>query len=142
MFYKGKRVHAMIALTEEGLEPIELEAKEGLALINGTQAMTAQGILSYIEAETLAYQSELIASMTLEGLRGIIDAFDENVHKARGYKEQIEVAQRIRNILQDSKLVTKQGELRVQDAYSLRCIPQVHGASWQVLHYVKEKIRD
>ncbi|MGF9940010.1 histidine ammonia-lyase [Bacillus anthracis] len=116
VFYKGKRVHAMVALTEEGLEPIELEAKEGLALINGTQAMT------------------------IEGLQGIIDAFDENVHKARGYKEQVEVASRIRDILHDSKLTTKQGELRVQDAYSLRCIPQVHGASWQVLNYVKEKL--
>ncbi|MCZ2991335.1 aromatic amino acid lyase, partial [Acinetobacter baumannii] len=60
VFYKGKRVHAMVALTEEGLEPIELEAKEGLALINGTQAMTAQGVLSYIEAEATAYQAELI----------------------------------------------------------------------------------
>ena len=130
----------MVALTEEGLEPIELEAKEGLALINGTQAMTAQGVLSYIEAEATAYQAELIASMTIEGLQGIIDAFDENVHKARGYKEQVEVASRIRDILHDSKLTTKQGELRVQDAYSLRCIPQVHGASWQVLNYVKEKL--
>ncbi|TKJ01065.1 histidine ammonia-lyase, partial [Bacillus cereus] len=74
VFYKGKRVHAMVALTEEGLEPIELEAKEGLALINGTQAMTAQGVLSYIEAEATAYQAELIASMTIEGLQGIIDA--------------------------------------------------------------------
>lgn len=140
VFYKGKRAHAMVALTEEGLEPIELEAKEGLALINGTQAMTAQGVLSYIEAEATAYQAELIASMTIEGLQGIIDAFDENVHKARGYKEQVEVASRIRDILHDSKLTTKQGELRVQDAYSLRCIPQVHGASWQVLNYVKEKL--
>ena len=102
----------MVALTEEGLEPIELEAKEGLALINGTQAMTAQGVLSYIEAEATAYQAELIASMTIEGLQGIIDAFDENVHKARGYKEQVEVASRIRDILHDSKLTTKQGELR------------------------------
>ncbi len=84
VFYKGKRVHEMVALTEEGLEPIELEAKEGLALINGTQAMTAQGVLSYIEAEATAYPAELIASMTIERLQCIIDAFDESVHKARG----------------------------------------------------------
>lgn len=140
VFYKGERVHTMVALTKEGLEPITLEAKEGLALINGTQAMTAQGIVAYLEAEAIAYQAELIASMTIEGLQGIIDAFDEDVHLARGYKEQVEVANRIRNVLHDSKLVTKQGELRVQDAYSLRCIPQVHGASWQVLNYVKEKL--
>jgi histidine ammonia-lyase len=140
VFYNGERVHAMVALTKEGLTPITLQAKEGLALINGTQAMTAMGIVSYLEAEKLAYQSELIASMTIEGLQGIIDAFDENIHLARGYKEQAEVAERIRFILQDSALTTKQGELRVQDAYSLRCIPQVHGATWQALNYVKEKL--
>jgi histidine ammonia-lyase len=78
--------------------------------------------------------------MTIEGLRGIIDAFDEDIHIARGYKEQIEVAERISGILNGSYLVTHQGELRVQDAYSLRCIPQVHGASLQVLSYVKDKL--
>jgi histidine ammonia-lyase len=140
VFYKGERVHAMVALTKEGLTPIALQAKEGLALINGTQAMTAMGVVGYLEAEKLAYQSEIIAAMTLEGLCGIIDAFDASIHEARGYKEQIEVAERIRTILHDSKLTTKQGELRVQDAYSLRCIPQVHGATWQTLNYVKEKL--
>ncbi|MFD3445644.1 histidine ammonia-lyase [Microbacteriaceae bacterium 4G12] len=140
VFYKGERVPAMTALMKEGISPITLEAKEGLALINGTQAMTAMGVVGYVEAEKLAYQSEYISSMTLEGLQGIIDAFDERVHAARGYREQIDVAARIRNILQDSQLTTKQGEVRVQDAYSLRCIPQVHGATWQVLNYVKEKL--
>jgi len=140
VFYKGQRMPAMAALTEEGLEPIELDAKEGLALINGTQAMTAQGILAYIEAEMITDQSALIAAMTMEGLEGIIDAFDEDVHQARGYKEQVAVAKKIRDILHDSKLITRQGEKRVQDAYSLRCIPQVHGATEQVLSYVKEKL--
>ncbi|MGR5881380.1 aromatic amino acid lyase [Bacillus cereus] len=121
------------------MEPIELEAKEGLALINGTQAMTAQGVLSYIEAEATAYQAEFIASVTIEGLQGIIDAFDENVHKARGYKEQVEVASRIRDILHDSKLTTKQGELRVRMPIHF-AVFLVHGASWQVLNYVKEKL--
>lgn len=82
----------------------------------------------------------MIACLTLEGLRGIIDAFDEDIHFARGYKEQIDVARRIRDNLQGSQLITNQGDLRVQDAYSLRCIPQVHGATWQVLNYVKEKL--
>ncbi|UOY93558.1 histidine ammonia-lyase [Ectobacillus sp. JY-23] len=140
VFYQGARVHAMVALTKEGLSPIILQAKEGLALINGTQAMTAMGIVGYLEAEKLAFQSELIAAMTLEGLRGIIDAFDSRIHEARGYKEQVDVAARMRNYLQDSKLITRQGDIRVQDAYSLRCIPQVHGATWQALHYVKEKL--
>lgn len=140
VFYKGKKVPAEEALEEEGIQPVTLQAKEGLALINGTQAMTAMGVVAFIEAEQLAKQSELIASITMEALQGIIDAFDEDVHIARGYKQQVDVAKRIREYLVDSKLTTRQGELRVQDAYSLRCIPQVHGASWQALDYVKEKL--
>lgn len=140
VFYKGERRAALEALKEEGLEPLTLEAKEGLALINGTQAMTAMGIVAYLEAEKLAYQSELIAAVTMEGLNGIIDAFDEKIHLARGYQQQVDTARRIRDYLTGSKLITKQGEIRVQDAYSIRCIPQVHGASWQALDYVKEKL--
>lgn len=140
VFYKGERTSAIQALTKESIFPITLTAKEGLALINGTQAMTAMGVVAYLEAEKLAYQTELIASVTIEGLRGIIDAFDEDIHLARGYREQVEVAERIRDHLSDSSLTTRQGELRVQDAYSIRCIPQVHGATWQTLNYVKEKL--
>jgi histidine ammonia-lyase len=140
VFYQGSQMDSLRALQIEGIEPIRLQAKEGLALINGTQAMTAMGVVGYLEAEQLAYESELIASMTLEGLNGIIDAFAEEVHIARGYKQQIDTAARIRRYLSDSLLTSLQGEVRVQDAYSLRCIPQVHGASWQVLDYVKEKL--
>jgi histidine ammonia-lyase len=140
VIYKGEETTAMKALTNEAIFPITLTAKEGLALINGTQAMTAMGVVAYLEAEKIAHQAELIASLTMEGLQGIIDAFDENIHLARGYQEQVDVAKRIRTYLADSKLTTKQGEIRVQDAYSLRCIPQVHGATWQTLNYVKEKL--
>ncbi|WP_035178143.1 histidine ammonia-lyase [Alkalihalobacterium bogoriense] len=140
VMYKGTEMKSLDALTKEGLFPITLTAKEGLALINGTQAMTAMGVVAYIEAENLAFQAELIASLTIEGLQGIMDAFDEDIHLARGYKEQVEVAERIRSYLKDSQLTTTQGELRVQDAYSIRCIPQVHGATWQTLAYVKEKL--
>jgi histidine ammonia-lyase len=140
VFYKGKQMDSLKALQQEGIVPLTLEAKEGLALINGTQAMTAMGVVGYLEAEQLAFESELIASMTIEGLHGIMDAFAEEVHLARGYQQQIDTAKRIRGYLNDSLLTTVQGELRVQDAYSLRCIPQVHGASWQALDYVKEKL--
>ncbi|WP_099159320.1 histidine ammonia-lyase [Virgibacillus ndiopensis] len=140
VFYNGTRLDASVALAEAGIAPLKLKAKEGLALINGTQAMTAVGVVIYLEVEKLLYQSELIAAMTLEGLQGIIDAFDADLHKVRGHQEQIDVAERIRTILSDSRLITKQGELRVQDAYSLRCIPQVLGASWQTVHYAKEKL--
>src|SRR5699024_5399398 len=125
---------------EHGLTPLTLGAKEGLALINGTQAMTAQGVVNYLEAEALAYHSEWIAAMTMEALHGITDAFHPAIHEARGYPEQIAVAKRMLNWLTGSQLTTVQDEVRVQDAYSLRCIPQVHGASWQVLGYVQEKL--
>ncbi|NBI29266.1 histidine ammonia-lyase [Chengkuizengella marina] len=140
VFYNGKQMEALSALNYENIAPITLSAKEGLALINGTQAMTAMGILAYIEAEDLALQADQIAALTFEALQGVIDAMDEDIHVARGYNEQVEVAKRIRKYLTGSQLVTKQGELRVQDAYSLRCIPQVHGATWQTLNYVKEKL--
>ncbi|WLD94166.1 histidine ammonia-lyase [Alkalihalobacillus sp. AL-G] len=140
VYFKEKRIPASDAFMAEDLKPIVLSAKEGLALINGTQAMTAMGVVGYLEAEKLAYQSEAIASMTFEGLRGIIDAFDESIHLARGYPEQVDVAKRFRMYLKGSELITKQGEVRIQDAYSLRCIPQVHGASWQTFNYVKEKL--
>jgi histidine ammonia-lyase len=138
--YRGKICSAIEALNTEGIKPLVLQAKEGLALINGTQAMTAMGVLAYLEAERLAYQAEFIASISMEGLQAIIDAFDEDVHLARGYKEQVDVARRIRTILESSKLISRQGELRVQDAYSIRCIPQVFGASWQALDYVRDKL--
>jgi histidine ammonia-lyase len=140
VFYQGKRMLANEVLFIEGITPLTLEAKEGLALINGTQAMTAMGVVGYLEAENLAFQAELIGSMTMEGLNGIMDAFAEEIHVARGYQQQVDTAARIRNYLRDSQLTTRQGEIRVQDAYSLRCIPQVHGASWQALDYVREKL--
>ena len=138
--YQGQMRPTDEVYSELGYEPLTLKAKEGLALINGTQAMTAMGVINYIEAERLILQSDWIASMTLESLEGIIDAFHPAIHEARGYPEQMEVAQRIRALTQDSKLITHQGEKRVQDAYSLRCIPQVHGASRQSLAYIKEKL--
>lgn len=140
VYFQGKEMPAAEALETIGLTPIKLKAKEGLALINGTQAMTAMGAINIIEAERLAKQSEWIAAMTMEGLHGIIDAFHPAIHEARGYREQVDVAARMRRLLADSNLTTRQGEKRVQDAYSIRCIPQVHGASWQSLDYVHDKL--
>jgi histidine ammonia-lyase len=140
VYYKGEITPTNKVFNELGIEPITLQAKEGLALINGTQAMTAVGAVTYLEAEKLAYQAEATASLTIQGLKGITDAYDKDIHLARGYREQLEVAKRILAYLDGSMLTTKQGEERVQDAYSLRCIPQVHGAIWQVLNYVKEKL--
>ncbi|RIO08078.1 histidine ammonia-lyase [Mammaliicoccus sciuri] len=138
--YKGETRNAKEVLHEVGLEPHSLQAKEGLALINGTQAMTSQGVIAYIEAENIAYHAEWIAALTHQALNGIVDAYDEHVQIVRNFNEQVEVAERMRNWLEGSKLTTRQGEVRVQDAYTLRCIPQIHGASFQVLNYVKEKL--
>src|SRR5699024_4247356 len=140
VFYKGKRMNAMDALKAEDIQPLTLKAKEGLALINGTQAMTAVGVVTIIEMEKLLYQSEHIAAMTMEGLNGVICAFDDDLHMVRGHQEQIDVAHRMHMNLNDSGLTTKQGEIRTQDAYSLRCIPQVMGASWQSFKYAKGKL--
>lgn len=140
VWQNGEVVASEEIWAQHKMTPIILEAKEGLALINGTQAMTAQGVVNYLEAESLAYNSEWIAAMTMEALFGVTDAFHPAIHEARGYPEQIEVASRMLDWLEGSNLTTVQGEKRVQDAYSIRCIPQVHGASWQVLNYVKEKL--
>ena len=100
--------------------------------------MTAQGVINYIEAEDLGYQAEWIAALTHQALNGIVDAYDHRVHAVRNSQEQVDVAARMRDWLEDSKLTTRQAEIRVQDAYSLRCIPQIHGASYQVFNYVKK----
>ena len=140
VYYRAEKRSTEEVYEELGIAPIHLKAKEGLALINGTQAMTAVGVINYIEAERIALQCDWVASLTLQALEGIRDAFHPSIHEARGYPEQIAVAERIRHLIHGSHLVTFQGEKRVQDAYSIRCIPQVHGATWQTLHYVREKL--
>lgn len=140
VYYQGQQLDSSDVLAQLQREPLQLQAKEGLALINGTQAMTAQGVVNYIEAESIGYQSEWIAALTHQALNGIIDAYHESVHKARQFKEQIDVARRMLDWLEGSKLTTRQGEIRVQDPYTLRCIPQIHGASFQVFDYVREKL--
>lgn len=137
---QNEKIPTATIFQKYNIQSITLQAKEGLALINGTQAMTAMGAIAYIEAEKIAYDAESIAALTFQALEGIVDVMIPEIHEARGYPEQIAVAERMTGLLQGSLLTTHQGEKRVQDAYSLRCIPQVHGASWQVLNYVKEKL--
>ncbi len=138
--YQGKKMPGADAFQLAGLASLTLVAKEGLALINGTQAMTAVGVIAYLEANHLADTADRVAALTLEGLNGIVDAYFPEAHEVRAYPEQLETATRILSYVEGSQLTTRQGELRVQDAYSLRCIPQVHGAIRQVLNYAKEKL--
>lgn len=139
-YYKNELRETKNVLKECNITPVILEAKEGLALINGTNVMTAIGCLATYDALMLLKQANISASLTLEALRGITTAFDEKIHLARGQKGQIKVASDILKLLNGSQYTTKQGEVRTQDAYSLRCIPQVHGASLDAINYAIEKV--
>jgi histidine ammonia-lyase len=135
--YKGQKMSGREAMDMAGIPIVVLTSKEGLALINGTQAMTSIGALAVYDAESLLKNAEIISAMTVEALKGIVDAYDEKVHLARGQQGQIVEAINMLRLLEDSDLTTRQGEIRVQDAYSLRCIPQIHGASRDAINYVK-----
>lgn len=139
-FYKGKRLPGRTAMEEAGIEPIHLTSKEGLALINGTQVMTAVGALTAYDAMKLVKLADISAALTLEALNGITDAFDSRVHEVRPHCGQINCAQNLLKLTAESRLTTRQGQIRVQDAYTLRCIPQIHGASRDALDYVINKI--
>lgn len=139
-FYAGRRLPGGEALRLAGIKPVSLEAKEGLALINGTQAMTAVAALATWDAQNLADWADCTAALTLEALYGIKDAFDPETHRLRPHPGQGEVASHLRALTEGSRLISRQGECRVQDAYSLRCVPQVHGASRDALQYIAEKV--
>lgn len=127
----GAFVSAAEALRSRGIEPLVLREKEGLALINGTQAMTGVGGLTLLAAERTLDALELAGAMSLEGLRGTPDPFRPEVHEARGHPGQIQSAARLRSLLQNSEIREshRQNDPRVQDPYSIRCMPQVHGAA-------------
>lgn len=133
----GRRLPGAEALAAAGLQPVQLEAKEGLALINGTQIMTGVGTLAIYDAELLARTADAVASLTIDALRGITTAFDPRVQAVRPHPGQRLVAANLLRLLANSTYATLQGELRVQDAYVLRCIPQVHGASRDAIAYVR-----
>ncbi|MGM0397249.1 MAG: histidine ammonia-lyase [Bacillota bacterium] len=138
--YKGERMTGAKAMEMAGIETVELTSKEGLALINGTQVMTAIGALTLYDAIMLSKTSDIAAALTIEALNGITDAFDYKVHKVRGHIGQINSADNLLRILKGSSMTTRQGEQRVQDAYSLRCTPQIHGATKDTLEYIKSKV--
>ena len=140
VFYKGERLPALEALTRAGLKPVRLHPKEGLALNNGTAALTGLGALALWDALTLEKNADIIGALSLEALHGVPYAFDERTHALRPHKGQNDVARNIRRLIENSQIIDKYKGARVQDAYSLRCMPQVHGASRDALAYVKERI--
>ena len=136
----GEVLEGAAALARVGLEPVVLEAKEGLALNNGTQVHTGIGILALLRAERALETLEVSGAMSLEGLRGTPDAFDAALQRVRPQPGQQVSAARLRTLLADSAIREshRHGDPRVQDAYSLRCMPQVHGAARQALAFVRD----
>jgi histidine ammonia-lyase len=132
---KGEVVPGSEALKLAGLSPVALKAKEGLALTNGTTVMTAVGLLETARAMRLANLADISGCLTLEALHGTVSAFDERIHALRPHPRQIQCAKNLREILEGSEFVREFDATNVQDAYTLRCMPQVHGACRDAVAY-------
>jgi histidine ammonia-lyase len=139
VIYKGRRIKSKSILKKFGWEPIELQSKEGLALLNGTQFMSAYGVYIIDLAERLSAFADITAAISLEAYDGRPDPFFESVHKIRPHKGQIETARFFRKLLRGSQLISRHKH-HVQDPYSFRCIPQVHGASKDAIRHAKSVI--
>ncbi len=139
-FYEGARMPAARALKGAGVAAIVLEAKEGLALLNGTQAMHAVGGLALLRAKRLSRVADVIGAMALEALKGTPAAYDSRIHDARPHPGQCAAAEHLRWLLRESEIREshRTNDPRVQDAYSLRCMPQVHGAVRGALAHCEE----
>lgn len=138
--YKGEILEAKDALKKAGIAPVELAAKEGLALNNGTQMMTAVGVNVLWDAMQLLKTADIATAMTAEALHGITKAYDAKVQELRGHEGQKVSAENLRTLLSGSKNALEVQPTKVQDPYSLRCIPQIHGASRDAIKYVYEAV--
>ncbi len=134
--YKGRIVPAAEVLKEKGWEPVELQSKEGLALLNGTQFMSSYGVWALIQSRRLSRVADLVGAISLEAFDGRQEPFDNSVHVVRAHKGQLETARVMRELLAGSELIARK-KVHVQDPYSFRCIPQVHGASKDTIAYVE-----
>ncbi len=137
-YLRGTRVAGAAALADAQIPPLVLGPKEGLALINGTQAMTAVGALAVYDALMLYRGAAVASALSFQALRGITEALDPRIHELRRQRAQIDAARDLRRLLEDSLLTTTATETRVQDAYALRCTPQVHGACLAAIQHVWE----
>jgi histidine ammonia-lyase len=140
VFYEGRQISSALGLERAQLAPLQLEVKEGLALLNGTQAMGAVGALALYRGQRLVRLADIAGAMTLEALRGTPVAFDERIHLVRPHRGQQEVATHLRELMRDSEIRKShlENDPRVQDAYSLRCMPQVHGAVRDALTHAQQ----
>jgi histidine ammonia-lyase len=135
---QGERMPASAALRKAGIEPLRLGPKEGIALVNGTQMITAVGVLALLQAEALAVAADIAGALSLEALKGSHHAFDPRLHRLRPFPGQQACAANLRALLSDSEIARSHQDCgRVQDAYSLRCMPQVHGAAREALRFAR-----
>ncbi len=137
VYFEGFRQPANKVLEKFGWEPIVLQSKEGLALLNGTQFMSSYGCYILLKAMKYSYFADVISAVSLEGFDGRIEPFNELIHYVRPHKGQINTAKRMTELLEGSQIIA-QPKQHVQDPYSFRCIPQVHGASKDTIDYVKK----
>ena len=137
-YHKGARISGRSAMDRAGIPVIELESKEGLALINGTQAMCAIGVLALYDTLEMARTADVLAAMCCEAQLGIKKAFDPKIQEARGHQGQIDAARNMLALLEGSRLALDSNPPKVQDAYSIRCAPQIHGGSREALRYVRD----
>lgn len=135
----NQKIQASEMLKENNWEPVKLEAKEGLALLNGTQFMSAHAVYTLLRAFRVEQQADIVAALSLDAFNGRIDPFLENLHIVRPHPGQIETAAHIRQLLEGSELISQTNK-EVQDPYSFRCIPQVHGAVKDAINYVAKVV--
>ena len=138
----GEWVDGATALEQVGLQPTDLQCKEGLAMLNGTMSVTAIAILALYNSMQSAALADVAAALSLEALKGTIRAFDPRYHSIKAHKEQAQTARDIKAMLHDSQLIAENIDYRLQDAYSLRAIPQVHGASKRFIDHARENIEN
>lgn len=132
--FEGKRTEAKLVLEKFGWQPIKLQAKEGLALLNGTQFMSAHGVYMLLKTFRIVDQADMIGALSLDAFDGLLEPFSENIQRIRPHKGQAEAAANFRDILKDSEMQQKHKK-HIQDPYSFRCIPQVHGAVRDAVRY-------
>ncbi|HEX9979210.1 MAG TPA: histidine ammonia-lyase [Flavobacterium sp.] len=137
VYFNGRKMHAREALSLQGWSPVVLKSKEGLALLNGTQFMSAYGVYILLKSCKYSYLADLIGTISLEAFDGRKEPFSEQIHMIRPHKGQIVTSRRVLEFLEGSELIA-QHKKHVQDPYSFRCIPQVHGASKDAIDYVKK----
>lgn len=140
--YDDEELSGKEAMDKAGIETVELEAKEGLALLNGTQVMTAMGVLALHDAKILLRSALIAGAMSLEALKGTSTAFDERIHRIRPHPGQIRCAEILRGLVEDSEIIASHKDCdKVQDPYTLRCMPQVYGTAFDTIEHVEKVLK-